>query len=230
MSTNNRGILWKLLNSLWVLWAFVPMFNWVGFFHIGRKAKYRRWIIFGFIYLVLTLVLPMISVSITSTTISNVILSIACISWLCSIGHSFISLGKYLKKRSAILDSQDSQEVDFIPPNYTSKTQYYNYTPPHPQPKAFTSPIVNQQPTHNTINLNTCSEKQLANLPGVSVALSKKAIKIRTEIGGFTSVNDFNSRLGLKPHFAVQIKNLAYATPAKQTKSTPRKRGRVVDI
>lgn len=229
MGTSKRGILWKLLNSLWVIWSFIPMLNWVGFFHIGRRARQKRWILFGWLYLVLCLILPLTAIYLKekAPTMYDITTTIAAIGWISSIGHSFLCLGKYVKLRDAILDRQDSY---FIPENSNSTTQYHNFPQPQTQPKVFTNPISNQQPIDNPINLNSCSEKQLANLPGVGVALSKKAIKIRNEIGEFTSVDDFNKRLGLKPHFAVQIKNLAYTAPVKRGKSAPQNNGRMVDI
>jgi hypothetical protein len=69
-------------------------------------------------------------------------------------------------------------------------------------------------PMPQRLDLNSATEQQLSALPGVSVALAKRAIGIRSQIGGFASVQDFCWRLGLKPQFAVQIENSTFAAPA----------------
>ena len=46
-------------------------------------------------------------------------------------------------------------------------------------------------------------------LPGVSVAMAMRAMQHREEIGGFATVDDFVDYLGLKPHFAVQVFEIA---------------------
>ena len=80
------------------------------------------------------------------------------------------------------------------------------------------------------INLNTATEQELTNLPGVGIALAKRAIVIREEIGGFLSAEDFNQRLGLMPHFVVQIENLAFAESNIQQAQPSESAGRVIDI
>jgi DNA uptake protein ComE-like DNA-binding protein len=98
---------------------------------------------------------------------------------------------------------------------------YFNNNPEH-------MPI-NQMPPQK-IDLNTCSEQQLTTLPGVGVAIAKRAINIRAQIGGFVSVRDFTQRMGLAPHFAVQVENLAYTAPLSPQIPPRRSPGRVVDI
>ena len=37
-------------SSLWVLWTFTILLNWVAFFWIGIRAQNRRWILWGVVY------------------------------------------------------------------------------------------------------------------------------------------------------------------------------------
>ena len=41
------------------------------------------------------------------------------------------------------------------------------------------------------LDINSCTEEELAELPGVGLILAKKTIKIRNEKGNFTSVDEF---------------------------------------
>ncbi len=81
----------------------------------------------------------------------------------------------------------------------------------------------------NPIDINTCSEQDLMELPGISLADAKRAITYREENGGFASVDAFVSKLNIKPHFAAQIFSIATAsfTPVVSSPSRPR---RTLDI
>ena len=76
------------------------------------------------------------------------------------------------------------------------------------------------------LDLNRCTEQQLAALPGVGIVLAKKAVRLRDEKGGFESPKDFAAALELKPHFAAQIETSCTATRT----AAPRSGGRVLDI
>lgn len=80
------------------------------------------------------------------------------------------------------------------------------------------------------VDLNTASEQELADLPGIGIVLAKRTAQIRVQIGGFTSVQDFCTRLELMPHFAVQIEALAFVKPIKTKPAKTESKGRVVDI
>ena len=80
------------------------------------------------------------------------------------------------------------------------------------------------------IDLNSCSEQELANLPGVGVVLAKRAIELRGQTGGFISTQDFSQRLGLMPHFAVQVDGLAYVASYVPAQLPPQASGRIVDV
>ncbi|MCL2826525.1 MAG: helix-hairpin-helix domain-containing protein [Eggerthellaceae bacterium] len=70
----------------------------------------------------------------------------------------------------------------------------------------------------------------MADLPGVGIALAKRALEMRSQAGGFMSVQDFCQRMGLMPHFAVQIEGRAFATANPSNGSPSKGAARVVDI
>lgn len=57
------------------------------------------------------------------------------------------------------------------------------------------------------IDINTCTEKELASLPGVSIVAAKKAIAYRDKNNGFSSEQEFYKVAGIQLHFAKQIKD-----------------------
>jgi DNA uptake protein ComE-like DNA-binding protein len=248
MSITNKGKKWEILNSLWIIWAFVFLFNYISFFWIGVRAKQKKWVLFGCLYLVLGLVLPMVATSVLkgNVTIYNITMWIWFFSWVFGIIHSFLSRKEYLVRREILIAAKTDGNMAYrqkIQNQYLQQpqtmqapiqqpgnqqnfinTQFNDQQPA--QPQAPVHPAADQPAQR--IDLNTCSEKQLADLPGVGSVLAKKASIIRNE-AGFASVDDFNNKLGLMPHFAVQIDKLAYASP-KPVKPESVNAGRVVDI
>lgn len=61
------------------------------------------------------------------------------------------------------------------------------------------------------IDINNCSKEELAGLPGIDAASAVRILKDREETGGFASVEEFIDRYGIKPHFAAELMERAYA-------------------
>jgi hypothetical protein len=52
-SLTSRGKRWELLHSLWVGWTFtLGFFSWVAFLYIGVRARQKKWILWGLLYLI----------------------------------------------------------------------------------------------------------------------------------------------------------------------------------
>ena len=56
------------------------------------------------------------------------------------------------------------------------------------------------------VDINNASQDELTDLPGISVIMAKKAIKRRSEIGGFKTVDEFLSYLNVQPAMADKLK------------------------
>ena len=67
-------------------------------------------------------------------------------------------------------------------------------------------------PNKNTklLNINTATEKELTDLPGVSIIHAKNLIKYRTENCGFKSLEEFFSIGKINSHFQNQLKYYLY--------------------
>ncbi len=77
-------------------------------------------------------------------------------------------------------------------------------------------------------DINNDGEGVLAELPGVGVVLAKKAIAVRTENGGFNSLEDFAAAIGLKPHIVERLRPLVVLGACERTQPSMLK-GRVID-
>ena len=232
MNITDRGKKWEFFNSIWILWSFSLITACVGFFWIGGRTGKRKWIIAGLIYLIANLGFIFVSQWLKgfNTVLYNISLVIIYIGWLAAIIQSFMVRKEYLLRREAVIDLKSAtrdayrNEIrkDYFGNNETSIQSQQTSTKTKDTPPM-------QTPTQK-INLSNCSEQELANLPGVGVALAKKAIGIRTQNGSFTSVQDFCGRLELMSHFAMQIENLAFTPQPQEQNSPSESSGRVIDI
>lgn len=241
MSVTKRGTLWEITNSLWVLWSFTLFLNFVGFFWIGGRTGQRKWIVSGILYLLADFVGPLIAPELQKVNeIYNLILMpLMFIGWTAAIIQSFLSRREYLLRREAVLDlmraTNDAYRSEIRGEYFGSAGQPAQ--PPRP-PQAMQKPVMPRPappvgqpvPPQNLLDLNLAAEQQLAALPGVGVALAKRAVESRAQAGGFASVEDFCARLQLMPHFAEQIRGLAFASPPAPRPKAGDSGGRIVDI
>ena len=60
--------------------------------------------------------------------------------------------------------------------------------------------------TVELININSATEKELTDLPGISIIHAKNIIKYRTEHNGFKTLEEFYSAIKINSHFQNQLK------------------------
>lgn len=58
----------------------------------------------------------------------------------------------------------------------------------------------------DTVDINTASADELAQLPGFSSELASKVVALREKSGGFTSVDQLLERLKPKPHILARLR------------------------
>lgn len=221
MGLTNKGKLWEFLNSLWIIFSFVMLLHYVGFFWIGIRTKTKKWVLFGLVYFLLCFILPTYASGLPDGVLKDIMFTVYIISWIVCIVHSFFCRKEYLLRREAILNAR--------PQKYTQLRQKiqaeYNYSnKPEPQAVQYEQP---EAPPDIKIDINTCGEQQLSTLPGIGAVKAKKALMIRTQKGGFSSFDDFIMALELEPHFAVQIESLIVVQPINEIQKNT---GRILDI
>lgn len=112
-----------------------------------------------------------------------------------------------------------------------------NTIPPLPKARAIPPVIPKIEVTNNSmkleenilIDINTCSEIELSELPGIGLILAKKAVNLRGSRNGFSSVDEFIQELGIKSH---SIERLKMKICCIQTRSVEniKTSGRMVDF
>lgn len=71
------------------------------------------------------------------------------------------------------------------------------------------------------IDINTCDETALAQLPGITLIQAKKAVNYRATNSPFKSVDEFYQVIGLKPHIIAQIEGRITCTTAAPQAPAP---------
>lgn len=80
------------------------------------------------------------------------------------------------------------------------------------------------------VDINNASQEELTDLPGISVIMAKKAIKRRSEIGGFKTVDEFLSYLNVQPAMADKLKPKLFLSEIKGIKKIEHYNERNVDL
>lgn len=144
METARRGVLWKIIQSWWILLIFTIFFNWIAFFYISIRVKYKRWAIWGLIYSIPSIALiVVIYLEWASQEFDLIIVGLA-LGFIFSIIHSFSILKEYLLRLEA--KQTKSKEVqEYL--NKLIETEY-NMNPEPPLKSVSTSketPLIYEQ-------------------------------------------------------------------------------------
>ncbi|HOA35199.1 MAG TPA: hypothetical protein PKV91_05765 [Bacillota bacterium] len=93
-----RGLAWKLSQSLWILFAFIPFLNWIAFLYIGIRGRHKPWLIWGTVYLVPVLIAFFVISSDPqgTTTLSSFAIPLFIGGQIGSIAHALAVCRKYL--------------------------------------------------------------------------------------------------------------------------------------
>ena len=245
--SSNKGFIWELSHSLWVLWTFLLM-PCVGFFIIGKRAGHRPWLIWGGIYLVcMLIVFTFIDSEYKDTKLFDAFL---VLYFLGSFIHTFVARSEYLRKLRAIEDGENLYEEQRHQSGvgYANRAEQFasQYHARHNRQAVETGrsntqsgSTATERPDHTAVNsqarqaaastatvsaasaavvdVNSCSLTELSALPGIGIVEAKLAVKYRFEHGGFASFDEFATVVKLKPHFLVQLQDRVVCGPVKST-------------
>ena len=89
--------------------------------------------------------------------------------------------------------------------------------------------LKNKVVENNKIDINNSTADELSKLPGITVVKAKKIADYINRNNGFKSMDEFIKLMEIKPHFAVQILDMAYITEYKNKKDDIAD-GRILDI
>ena len=236
---------WELINSWWLIlsFTFLLYLNWTAFLYIGITARHRRWILYGVIYAIPSILFSFMASTwnsneiIDGNSIQGMIIFIMYSMGLISIIHAFYLRKEYLVRLKALKKVNDDQLRKKIAREYglsdrVSSDAHENSKVIKDEKQAVSDGFVkdfHSKSVSSPVNINNDPEDLLVELPGVNIILAKKTIQLRESGVYFDSAEDFGQALGLKPHTVEKIKPYIIINPKEEIKIMKNK-GRIVDI
>ncbi len=115
MSITSKGKRWELLHSLWIGWTFTfGLFHWVAFFYAAFRAKRRRWVLWGILYMI-PFVMSLFPAVIREDSgwLGNLWVTLLLILAVVSTVHAFVIRKEYLV-RLAALQQRRASDVEVL--------------------------------------------------------------------------------------------------------------------
>lgn len=213
--SSNKGFLWELSHSLWVLWTFffLPC---VGFFIIGKRVSHRPWLIWGGIYLICMLVVfTFIDSQYKDSKLFDAFLVIYFVG---SFVHTFVARSEYLRKLRAIEDGEDLYEeqrrqsgVGYASANRTEQFAA-QYNARHNRQAAETgrsttrqSTSATERPDHTAVNTKPRQAAAMAAATATSATASAAVVDINscslTELSALPGIGIVEAKQAVKYRF-----------------------------
>lgn len=239
-SLTSKGKAWEYRNSLWILWTLITMgfFNYISFFYISKKVKQKKWFKAALVYLVIFIIFMSAPDSFTPIFI---------ISWFISIFHVFKIRAEYLLRLEAIQTSgHENSELNKLKENiareYNKPKSDYDTSDTRIEERA---PIKSEVPpvkaenyitetkgyVQEQVDINTATEKEIANVPGIGNIFAAKVVAVREQENGFHSFDHFVQALSVKPHLAEKMKShIFFSSKSYNEQHLKKPEGRIVDF
>lgn len=80
------------------------------------------------------------------------------------------------------------------------------------------------------LDINLAEEAELAKLPGISIILAKRIIKERDVNGGFKTLDEFYSKMKIKPHFQKQLNDMICINEQHRSSQNNSDSERIIDF
>lgn len=237
MKITERGTRWEITHSLWIIWSFIILVNGVGMFLAGKKTRVQKWYRLGLIYTAIGWITLIIGSEVKDKSIIDDIMMFTFFgTYVACIAQSFSIRKEYLM-RLEMIEKQKTEQViannlkEKIAKEYginsnreennDKEAKIYNTENNSVKNDVLESKneeILETSRTEKLIDVNSCTEDELLQLPGIGVIEAKKAINFGNN-NEFNSVDEFIQVLNIKPHFAEKIRPMLICNKTKKSES-----------
>ncbi|CAM4239248.1 ComEA family DNA-binding protein [Lederbergia lenta] len=242
----SRGKLWEYRNSIWMLWAILTLgfFNYISFFYTSYRVKQKKWFIAGIIYAILFFMMVVITEIVNRDHwLYDLFFALYLLGWIASIIHVFKMRPEYLLRLEAKVTFGREKELESMKQMIAREYGKTNDSRQVEKPKVATIKSLQQisleeaekdeeigSEVVHTIDLNTATEEEIANVPGIGSLFAKKIITVRNQEKGFKSFEHFVEILSVKPHLIEKIKPYFSFSDQPNPEQTNKMEGRIVDF
>lgn len=136
---------------------------------------------------------------------------------------NYDGIKEYLNSNFYVVNSTDKTDSVLAPAKMTQYVDEYIELRDNHYEKQYKKP-------KEKIDINKASEEELAKLPGINIILAKKIVQYRNLNSGFTSVDEFYSKMKIKPHFQEQLKTLISISDFEWEEDKNEDSERIIDL
>ena len=179
---------------------------WAAFLYIGLRARRRLWAAFAPVYLA-----PLV-VGLTDVLPSAVAGGIIIAGWAAAFVHALALRKPYLARMNALEDPKLEAAEDRLRRREVAE-ELVRADPEHALELGVGRPDVPSAYDGGLVDVNNASASALAGLPGFDEALAQRAVEVREEVGGFSSVADLGHVLDLPAATVERLRDLVVFLP-----------------
>lgn len=176
MKITEKGKIWEIVHSLWIIWSFIWLVNGVGMVLAGRKTRVQKWYRMGLIYTAIGWFTMIMGAELNKgnhNIVNSAMMMTFFITYIVCIIHCFSIRKEYLM-RLEMMEKQKTEQVmtnnlkEKIAKEYGISSNSGNFTPNNMQYSNnnmkyqdnantqynYERVNENQQPSNNHINFN----------------------------------------------------------------------------
>lgn len=210
MELERKSKEWRVLQSWWIVLSFIPLLPWLPFLYIAARTKKNSWAVWSFVYAIPNFIFFFTDYPYESTAY-DMVLAASMMSTVVAIIHSFVIRKDYLNRLefkaeygTRVGTEREITSGETASLNPSREIPNFREVPdaaiPLQNDHKHANQEIDQQKSNGPLNINLASEEELADLPGIGILLSKKAIHHRQRNGQFNTLGEFFELLQLKDY------------------------------
>jgi hypothetical protein len=209
MELERKSKEWRLLQSWWIVLSFIPLLPWLPFLYIAARTKKNSWAVWSLVYAIPNFIFFFTDYPYESSAY-DMVLAASMMSTVVAIIHSFVIRKDYLNRLefkseygTGVGTGREITSGETASLNSSREIPNFREVPdaaiPLQNHHKHANQEIDEQNSNGPLNINLASEEELADLPGIGILLSKKAIYHRQRNGQFTT-GEFFELLQLKDY------------------------------
>lgn len=134
--------------------------------------------------------------------------------------------GQMASRMSAPPQSRTPSAANIPPEISRDMRQMYAQPQQNVQPQPETVPLGKP----DMLDINSASQEEIADLPGLTLIDAKKAVDYRNANGGFNSLDEFYNAINIKPHIMLRIEGMIFVGRVQHTDKSANTGRRTIDF
>jgi hypothetical protein len=182
----------RATRSWWVLLTLAPlgMLSFGAFVYAGVRARERRWIGWGVVYAFVIYAAFLLATTDEDSVLSDIGVTLVLLAWAASFAHALAIRGTFLERMELVegepydhaedraLEREEARRLAREDPGMALEMGVGR-----PDLDGFAGGLV---------DLNNAPASVIEELPGVSREVAERIVIVREQIGGFSSLEDFD--------------------------------------